>query len=227
MDKKINKDSARRIIQTFMSWIMQGVLLFASAWTIHWSWAWILLAAGLAVLVFNLFVLPSDVIEERGRKKANVKRWDKILTKIILLPMIGVYILSGLDFHYSWTGDLKFAVHVLGIAGFVCGSLLMTWSMVSNRFFSTLVRIQEERGHTVATGGPYRYIRHPGYLGFMLMMAGTPVALGTLYGLILSAVIALLFVIRTIKEDQTLLQELDGYPDYARKVRYRLIPMIW
>jgi len=105
--------------------------------------------------------------------------------------------------------------------------MLFTWSMLSNKYFSTMVRIQTERGHEVAVSGPYRYIRHPGYVGFILMVLATPISLGTLYALSMSGITAILFIIRTSLEDKTLKNELAGYLDYANKVKYKLIPFIW
>jgi protein-S-isoprenylcysteine O-methyltransferase Ste14 len=99
--------------------------------------------------------------------------------------------------------------------------------MASNKFFSTAVRIQMDRSHTVASGGPYRYVRHPGYVGYIISWFATSLALGSLWALILVGLVMCLFVIRTALEDKTLLEELDGYQDYAKQVRYRLLPGIW
>ena len=107
------------------------------------------------------------------------------------------------------------------------GYSFSSWAMISNPFFSGTVRIQEERGHIVATSGPYRYIRHPGYSGWILANLATPVALGSLWGLVPGVLAAILFVIRTSKEDQTLQEELDGYQAYSEQVHYRLVPGIW
>ena len=115
----------------------------------------------------------------------------------------------------------------MGWAAYVLGSLLFTWAMISNRNFSTLVRIQTERGHEVARGGPYRYVRHPGYVGYMASYVATPFLFGSFWALIPSGLSMGLFVVRTVLEDRTLLKELPGYEEYARTVRYRLFPGIW
>jgi protein-S-isoprenylcysteine O-methyltransferase Ste14 len=99
--------------------------------------------------------------------------------------------------------------------------------MASNRFFSTAVRIQDDRGQTVAQGGPYRYVRHPGYVGFILAGASTALLLGSLWALVPSAISGALLVVRTALEDRTLCAELDGYEEYSRRVRHRLVPGIW
>jgi protein-S-isoprenylcysteine O-methyltransferase Ste14 len=105
--------------------------------------------------------------------------------------------------------------------------VLLTWSMAANAFFAQTVRIQEDRGHTVATGGPYRYVRHPGYVGGILFQVATPLILGSVWALIPAGLTVCLTIIRTALEDRTLLEELDGYKEYAGRVRYRLLPGVW
>ena len=99
--------------------------------------------------------------------------------------------------------------------------------MIANAYFSTAVRIQTDRGHTVCRTGPYRYVRHPGYLGFILQSIAVPILLGSLWALVPGIVAAALMVVRTALEDRTLQAELLGYQQYSREVRYRLIPGIW
>lgn len=200
----MNKNIFRRLIQALFILLFQVVILFISAWSLKWTWAWIFLATGVIILTINLIVLPSDVIEERGRKKENVKKWDKMLTKINIFPIIGIYVLSGLDYRFNWSIDLHVGIHIIGLITFFFGSMLFTWSMASNKFFSTMVRIQEERDHKVATEGPYKYVRHPEYVGFILMSLATPLALGSLYALLMSGIVILIFIIRTALEDKTL-----------------------
>ena len=223
----MNKNIFRRLAQTFFTLIIQGAILLISAWSLKWTWAWIFLAMGFIILIINLIVLPSEVIEERGRKKENVKKWDKILTTLNIFPMIGIYVLSGLDYRFNWSFDLHIIIHIVGFVLFFIGAMLFTWSMVSNKFFSTMVRIQTEREHKVATEGPYKYVRHPGYVGFILMCLVTPIALGSLYGIIMSSIVTVIFIIRTALEDKTLRNELNGYREYSKNVKYRLVPFVW
>lgn len=223
----MNKNILKRAIQTILTLLFQSILLFISAWSIQWLWAWVFIAAGLIILLINFIVIPREVIEERGRKKENVKKWDKILTTINIIPILGLYILSGLDYRFNWSFDLHNSIHIIGIILTFLGSMLFTWSMVSNKYFSTLVRLQNERGHKVATEGPYKHIRHPGYLGFILMVSATPIALGSIFASSMSIIISIIFIIRTAFEDKTLNNELDGYKEYSKKVKYRLFPFIW
>jgi protein-S-isoprenylcysteine O-methyltransferase Ste14 len=136
-------------------------------------------------------------------------------------------VVAGLDVRFHWTGENPFAFHVGGLLANISGYVLFLWAMVSNAFFSEGVRIQEERDHTVASGGPYRYVRHPGYAGAIVAGVATPFLLGSLWGLIPAVLSAVLYVVRTALEDKTLMEELPGYPEYAQQTRWRLFPGLW
>jgi len=215
------------MIQTVLTLFLQGAILFVTAWSFKWSWAWIFISTGVIILIINAMVLPKEVIEERGKKKENVKKWDKILTTINIFPLLGIYVLSGLDYRFHWTNSLSSGIHIIGLALVFLGSMIFTWSMVSNKFFSTMVRIQDDRDHKVATKGPYKYVRHPGYVGFIIMCIATPVSLGSLYALTMAILVCIIFIIRTKLEDKTLAAELSGYKEYSKQVKYKLIPFLW
>jgi len=141
--------------------------------------------------------------------------------------MTASWVVAGLDVRFGWTGPIPWAYHVGGLLLVVLGYALFLWAMVSNAFFAEGVRIQKERGHTVATGGPYRCVRHPGYAGSILAQVSAPVLLGSPWALILGLASAAFFGVRTYLEDKTLRKELPGYEEYARRVRYRLLPGVW
>lgn len=223
----MNKNIVKRVIQVLFTFILTGAIMFFSAWTIAWKWAWVLISVNILVLVINFFVLPAEVIEERGRKKENVKAWDRVLAVLGIAPYFGMYVVAGLDYRFYWSPVLDESIQAIGLLCYFLGSMLVTWAMVSNRFFSTMVRLQADRDHTVATGGPYRFVRHPGYVGFIITSITTPIILGSLYALPASALSVMLLVIRTALEDATLKAELEGYIDYSKKVRFRLLPFIW
>jgi protein-S-isoprenylcysteine O-methyltransferase Ste14 len=122
---------------------------------------------------------------------------------------------------------LPLAAQIAALTLCVLGYALVVWATASNAFFSQIVRIQFERGHMVATGGPYQYVRHPAYLGAILYELAVPVLLASWWALIASGVSAILLILRTALEDRTLQAELPGYVDYARQVRRRLLPGIW
>ena len=223
----MKKNIIRRLIQVFSILLFQGVILFIAAGTLSWKWAWIVLLSGAFFLMINLILLPAELIEERGRKKENVKKWDKMLNSINIIPTILMYVFSGLDHRFNWTGDVNIIINITGLVLVFSGSIIFTWSMVSNKFFATLVRLQTDRQHTVATEGPYKYVRHPGYVGYIIFSLATPIALGAFWGLFFSGITGIIFIVRTALEDATLKKELPGYAEYTVNVKYRLVPFLW
>lgn len=159
---------AKRLIQVAAQYILIGIVLFASAGTPDWIWAWVYLATYVAIIVVNAFVMPRELIAERGAHKENVKPSDKWIAIAMMVFGIAVYLIAGLDERFSGSPDMSLALHLLGLVAFVFGNLLFTYAMTSNKFFSTAVRIQSERGQTVAASGPYRFLRHPGYVGYIV-----------------------------------------------------------
>ncbi len=217
----------RRMLQVVLTYLLLAAILFLSSGDLAWVWAWAYLGVGLGILIINVLVLPAELIAERGQPRDNVKRWDKVLTSIGGLLSLAVPIVAGLDRRYEWSAQLVPAIHLIGLAFFALGQGLFTWAMASNEYFSTVVRIQMERGHTVATGGPYRHIRHPGYVGYSVSFLAMSLALGSLWAVIPGALVACLLVVRTSLEDRTLRDELPGYEQYSEQVRYRLLPGVW
>ena len=217
----------RRMVQVIVTYLILAAILFASSGRINWIWAWAYLGLGLGILIVNASVLPAELIAERGQPRDNVKRWDRVLTTVAQVPTLGLPVVAGLDERFGWSPQLVPAVHLAGLAFFVLGQGLFSWAMASNKYFSTLVRIQIDRSHTVATGGPYRHVRHPGYAGYIVSYLGASLALGSLWAIIPAGFIACLLIVRTALEDRTLQDELPGYTDYAQRVRYRLLPGIW
>jgi protein-S-isoprenylcysteine O-methyltransferase Ste14 len=210
-----------------MSIIVTAIILFVAAGTIRWIYAWLLIAASLLVVLANAFIFPSELISERGRKKENTENWDKFITGLIIIPWIAIYLISCLDIRFGWSPELALWVHITGLIIFLIGNAVVSWAMIANNYFSTSVRIQYDRGHTVSSGGPYRYIRHPGYLGMSIYLLSSPLMLGSFLGLIPAIITVLLFVVRTSFEDNTLKNKLEGYKEFAERVKYRLIPGIW
>ncbi|MGD8537366.1 MAG: isoprenylcysteine carboxylmethyltransferase family protein [Candidatus Aminicenantes bacterium] len=205
-------------------------LFFGSAGTFNWIEAWLFLlfyAVVVTVMVAWLKKNDPELLKERMTRKKDAKTWDKIiLTTYSVLVMI-MLVLAGFDaIRYQWT-YVPLGIKVLGFLGFIPAFLLVFWTMTQNRYLSEVVRIQEERGHKVCTTGPYRYIRHPMYMGVIIFVLCFPLALGSLMALILSVLIIVVFLIRTSLEDKTLHKELEGYKEYAEKVRYKLIPGVW
>ena len=184
-------------------------------------------AVGLGILAINMLILSPELMAERGQPRENVKDWDRVLTSLTTFPILALLIVAGLDERFGWSPELAVAIHLIGLAFIALGQGLFSWAMTSNLFFSTAVRIQMDRGQTVVSGGPYRYLRHPGYVGMIVSLFATALVFGSLWALIPAGLAAVLFVVRTALEDKVLLEELDGYQDYARQVRYRLLPGVW
>ena len=208
-----------------------GVALFWSAGRLDWWQAW----ASLAVMAFwtaatAIIVLRyrPDLLAERLARRTGDKSWDAAIVSLLGLVTLVRYILAGLDQRYGWTGGLPVAVQLVALALCVLGyDVLFVRATAANPFFSRIVRIQSERGHAVVTGGPYRYVRHPAYAGAILYELAVSFLLASWPALIASGVSAALLILRTALEDRTLQAELAGYADYARRVRYRLLPGIW
>ena len=166
-----------------------------------------------------------SIMAERGEVKPGVKTWDIAFAVGYFIFAYAIYAVAGLDLgQFGWS-YLGFEFCVLGVVLFVISSVIIAWAMVTNRFFETTVTIV--KGHKVINSGPYSYIRHPGYIGFILMYSSYCLILGSAVSLIPADILAILFVGRTYMEDKTLQKELDGYKEYTKKVRYRLVPGIW
>lgn len=212
--------------------VVYGLILFLSAGRWDWGWGWLLLgilAAHLAAHPLLLVPINPELLAERekGFLGEKVKAWDKRLTSLAGGMMILSWLVAGLDSRWQWTGPIPLGYHLGGLLITILGYSLFMWAMTANAFFAEGVRIQAERGHAVATGGPYRYVRHPGYVGTILAHLATPFLLGSLWALIPGLALAGLFVGRTYLEDKTLQAELPGYNEYTRQTRYRLLPGVW
>ncbi len=136
-------------------------------------------------------------------------------------------IVAGLDHRWGWSPEFPLWLIVLGFILIALGYVFAAWAMAENRYFSSVVRIQADRGHAVCDSGPYRIVRHPGYAGNIPPLLGIVLALGSVWTLIPAAVALIIAVTRTALEDQTLQKELPGYRDYVQIVRYRLVPGIY
>lgn len=219
-----------RIIQILTGYLVVGAILFLAAGSLDWLWAWVYLGIMLALIGVNAVVmhrLNPEVIAERGRPGA-MQDWDKIISLLwSIAQYLALPLIAGLDRRFGWSAGIDVGCHWAGVFLFICGMALSSWAMAVNRYFSTVVRIQRERGQTVCRSGPYRYVRHPGYTGFIIQALGLPLLLGSWWACIPAYVSANLIIIRTIFEDRLLQAELSGYQDYVREVRFRLVPDLW
>ena len=233
---KIDDPSLRKGL---IKWVFRGVMYKAYVAVVlmlsagRWNW-W---AGWLFVFIFLMFdlataleVIPKDptLLIERSKSHPDAKSWDKVIMPLAagLLPLVG-WIIAGLNLRWGWQPPMDRSWQLIGFLFTVSGHGIVVWAMSANTYFSPQVRIQTERGHTVANTGPYKFIRHPGYVGAILFTVGVPILLGSWWALIPNLVAVVFFIIRTALEDKTLIKELPGYADFVESVKFRLIPGIW
>jgi protein-S-isoprenylcysteine O-methyltransferase Ste14 len=221
----------QRMAQVLIQSLIVCVLLFVSAGRLDWPWAWAYIGTSTAILGFNLIVFLSrdpEMVAERGRiKRGQTKGWDNLLTRVMIIPAFGAFIVIGLDKRFGWYPAYAPAIHLVALLVWALGQLTVTWAMASNKFFEQTARIQDERQQTVAAGGAYRLVRHPGYTGMIIGWLAFPVALGSWWGFIPAVLSVVCFVVRTAFEDKMLQEELPGYKEYTQQTRYRLLPGVW
>lgn len=207
-----------------------GFSLFLTAGRMDWGLGWAYFGVLFAVqTATTLILLPTNptLLGERSWMQKGSKTWDKVIVSLCDAGWMVTAVVSGLDARFGWSPRMEVGLIIAGWVLLVLGFFLFLWSMASNRFFSSFMRIQTDRGHTVETGGPYRYVRHPGYVGALLIYIASPLALASLWTFLPAALLLSLFVYRTALEDRTLQVELEGYADYSQRVRYRLLPGVW
>ncbi|MFC7440522.1 methyltransferase family protein [Laceyella putida] len=212
--------------------IFPAVILFASG---NWLWleGWIFSLWFDAMVLSNMIYLyryDPALLAERSKLPGsdNQKQWDKyLLTGIYLLAIVWLIIMPLDAKRFGWSPFFPVWLKVLGGLALLPALYLIYQATVENTFLSTLVRIQTDRKHHVISTGVYGFVRHPLYLGCLLMILGAPLLLGSMYGLIIGLIVVMVLVGRIIGEEKMLVNELEGYEDYKKKVKYRLIPFVW
>lgn len=223
--------SRLRITLAWISFLgVFGALLFIPAGRWDWPAGWSYLGLVTISTIINYAYIRRknpELIEHRMRFGKGTVTWDKVLMALFAPVLVSLYVVAGLDsgrFGWSAMSPLMWPV---GLALFLPGIMLFTWSMGANPFFEKTVRIQTERGHRVIDTGPYRFVRHPGYVGFFGWLVSAPLLLGSWWAFLPATLSILLLVVRTALEDRTLRNELPGYLEYAGRIRFRLIPNVW
>lgn len=220
-------------MRLIVAYLLIPLVLLAIGWDFRWWQAWIysllVVAAGIGGRIWAEQLHPGLLAERAGVDEApGVKAWDRVLGPLLALSVgFPMFIVAGLDHRYRWSPVFPIWLNVLGLILIALGYAFAVWAMAENRFFSSMVRIQTDRGHVVCDSGPYRIVRHPGYAGNILPLPGIVLALGSVWTLIPAAIALIIAVVRTALEDRTLLEELPGYQEYARRVRYRLVPGLY
>jgi protein-S-isoprenylcysteine O-methyltransferase Ste14 len=218
------------LVRALAGTLFIGLIMFAAAGRLDWLNGWLYVSWYLVVSLVSVLITDPALLAERSRpvRTRGQKGWDVVLLGLYgtLTPLV-IPLVAALNFRYGWPPVVSAWLQVAGCLIYALGWGIHLWAMAANRYFALAVRIQHDRGQTVMTGGPYRFVRHPGYTGGILLTLAAALVLGSVWALIPGALGALVLVIRTILEDRTLQRELDGYQAYAQRVHYRLVPEVW
>lgn len=224
--------SSRVIIPMLFFIVVVPFLPLLISWRWDWWEAWVY--AIIAILGFAISRALAaqrhpDLLAERARmlQHEDAAPWDKWLAPLVGLGGGLIPLVAGLDALFGWSPTFSLPLKILALVVILAGYALGSYALIENRFFSGMVRIQTERGHHVVSGGPYRWVRHPGYAGALLTYLATPILLDSWWTFVPALFLTIVLIIRTAWEDKTLQEELDGYRKYAGRVRYRLLPGVW
>lgn len=218
------------VLKSILIFIVLIIITFITAGRLDYWQGWVFNGLNILFILITYIVLidRKDLIKERLKPGKGMKQWDRIYYMVSTPMFFVMFIISILDANrFYWMPTISLILIFLGIIIYSIGQIVVLWAKKTNKFFSSVVRIQSERKQTVCTNGPYRYVRHPGYVGGLIFTTGTPLMLGSFWGLIPAIIIIFLVFWRTNMEDKTLKNELPGYNDYVKRVKFRLIPYIW
>jgi len=198
-------------------------------WWQAWLYSLLIFAVGIGGRILAELRHPGLLADRQSIENIkSAKAWDKVLAPLMALSLaFPMVIVAGLDHRYGWSPASPLWLIVIGFILITLGYAFAAWALIENRFFFSVVCIQVDRGHVVCDSGPYRIVRHPGYAGNIPPLLGIVLALSSVWTLIPAAVALIIMVIRTALEDQALQEELPGYREYTRRVRYRLIPGVY
>ena len=231
-DKELKKNIIKSIIGILLTPFIFAVIIFQPAGRFDIPRAWLYIAVTFVALVTGVILLLKfnpQLITHRvqWRKKKGTKTWDKILVRAYLgIGFTVTLLVAGYDIRFQWS-NLEIGFTILGLFLFVIGQVFVDWAMLANPHFEVMVRIQKDRNHQVITAGPYKFVRHPGYVGAILWNISIPLIIGSAWSLVPAVSAALLLILRTLLEDRILQRELEGYVEYTQQVKYRLLPGIW
>ena len=225
---EVRRGVMRWAIKNVVFALIFAAILFLSSGRLGWGMAWVYLGLYALEQIVVALVLSPELLAERSGVQAGAKKWDVVLVGLAALYLpVAMYVVAGLDQRYGWTAAMSPGLQWAGVVVTALSMALFVWSIAANEFFSGMVRIQEDRGHQVVTGGPYRFVRHPGYVGAILHGVAAPILFGSLWALIPGVLVVAVMIVRTALEDRTLHEELPGYAEYAEQTRYRLLPGVW
>ena len=209
--------------------VVMGAMTFLPAWTFDYWQAWILLAVFFAcTLLIDLWLLKNDpkLLERRlkGVPGSEKEKSQQIIQAMAMVAFITIFVLSALDYRFGWSPVPPY-VSVFGDVLVALGLYFVFLVFKENTFTSAIIEIGDDQ-KVIATG-PYALVRHPMYVGALVMLVGVPLALGSLWGLIAIVPMVVVLVARLLDEEKFLAKNLAGYSEYQGKVRHRLLPLIW
>jgi len=226
--RKLGKVEGKLILRSIFFMAFITAITFILAGRLDYWQGWTYIGLNIIFLLLSYFLLPPELIQERLKPKEGMKTWDKTFYIVSVPVFFAVLIISVLDGgRFGWGPRIPIFVIIIAALVYSIGQIIVLWAKRENKFFSSVVRVQKDRGQTVCKCGPYQFVRHPGYLGGLLYSVATPLLLGSFWGLIPTLISLISLFIRTYLEDKTLLEELKGYKDYTEEVRYRILPGIW
>lgn len=233
MQSAEGEDLTRRLVTQTAIWLaITGAILFLSAGTLNWPEAWIFLGIWLAgglTSGLSLARTNPEIVKERMRSplQQDQKPWDRPLILAIFGGWALLHVVAGLDANrFEWS-DMPIALEVLGAIAIFFAIYLFHIVMRENAYASAVVKIDAGRGHKVISTGPYAWVRHPMYAGAIFYFLGTALLLGSWYAFVFGLVLIAVIAFRAVREERMLAAELPGYADYARRVKYRLVPGVW
>lgn len=204
--------------------------IFWGAGTLHYTAGWLYVSMGVLMLILEQTVFRIDpaLSLERAQSKENTQAWDKNILLLSFLCTLAMFVTAGLDSgRFHWSPEYPLYLQMTGLLLTGLGQLIFLIAQKQNKFFSSTVRIQSDRGHQVCDTGLYSIVRHPGYLGSLIQSLGFPLLFGSNWSILPVSLLILLQLLRIHLEDKTLKGELNGYPDYSLRVKYKIIPGIW
>lgn len=221
---------AKFLIKVVITTLVFSAILFLCAGKMNYFQGWIFLATNVIGALMNFWTIRNDseLITERSKVGKGTKSWDKLILGLSSLTYLANIVVAGLDSgRFQWSPNFHWSIYVLGVVLTIIGQVVFLTARKENKYFSSVVRIQTDRGHSVCDTGIYKMVRHPGYLGMIISLAAIPLITGSIWSTIPTVTAIILLFIRTYFEDETLKKELSGYTEYTQKTRQRLIPKIW
>lgn len=226
-DKPDMKSFTKKIISRFsMVPLVLGLLILIPAGTLNYWQAYLYMGILIIPMIFVLlYFLKKDPVFLERRTRAKEKEKEQIIIQIVFsLIFLSAFVISGLDKRFGWS-DIPVYVVIISDMVILLGYLLIFSVFKQNSYASRIVEVEKDQ--RLISTGLYAIVRHPMYMGVIIMYLPTPVALGSYWGLIPMATIPLALVLRILNEEKILSKDLPGYKDYCQKTKYRLIPFVW